>query len=80
MKKYKELSLNEIKNIVVFDKWIDVLRKELEQLLDDVSQVLSSFIINLAKRYETTLTSIEADVRVLEGKVEEHLRRMGYKW
>ncbi|WP_308780161.1 type I restriction-modification system subunit M [uncultured Clostridium sp.] len=80
IKKYVELSVDEIKDIVVNDKWIAVLVDNIEGLLDDISQILNSRILELAKRYELTMPKIESDVKILEEKVEEHLKRMGYQW
>lgn len=80
IKKYGELSVDKIKDIVVNDKWIDVVNNNIEELLDEISQNLNSEIIKLAKRYEETMSNIEGDVVLLEERVEEHLKRMGYKW
>lgn len=80
IKKYWELSVDEIKDIVVNDKWVTILTNNIEELLDGISQNLNTSIKQLAERYESTMSKIELDVKTLEEKVEEHLKRMGYQW
>lgn len=78
IKKYGELSVEEIKYIVVNDKWVAVVTNYIEELLDGISQTLNGGIIKLAKRYEVTMNKLEADVSIQEKKVQEHLKRMGF--
>lgn len=79
IKKYEELSVNEIKDIVINNKWITSLSFSIEVLLDSISQILSNKILELAKRYEIPINKIEAEVIDLEKKVLDHLKRMGFK-
>ena len=80
IKKYGELSVDEIEDIIVNDKWLTVLTKNIEEQLDGISQILNAAIVKIARRYEFTMPKIEMQVEKLEGKVEEHLKRMGYQW
>ncbi len=80
MVKYKELSENEIKEIVIQEKWMKVLSEAIEELLDGISQTLTGRIIELAKRYDEPMSQIEAEVEELTSKVDEHLKRMGFQW
>lgn len=80
IKKYGELSVEEIKDIVINDKWVSVLTNNIEEQLDGISQILNAAIVEIARRYEFTMPKIEMQVEKLEGKVEEHLKRMGYQW
>lgn len=80
MIKYKELSEEEIKEIVIQDKWMKVLLEAIEELLDGISQSLTGRIMELAKRYEEPMSQIEAEVEELTNKVDEHLKRMGFVW
>ncbi len=80
VKKYGELSVGEIKDIVVNDKWITLLSNNIEKLLEDISQKLNSSINALVKRYEDTLPKIDEDVKNLEEKVQKHMKRMGFVW
>lgn len=80
IQKYSELSIDEIRNMVVFDKWIKTLIKKLEELLDNISQILSGTIIELTENYKFPVTKINNEVKQLEDNVEQHLKRMGFKW
>lgn len=80
MKKYKELSEQEIKEIVIEDKWVKVLSQAIEELLDGISQSLTGRIVELAKRYDEPMSEIESEVEELSSKVDEHLKRMGFQW
>ena len=80
IKKYEEFTIDEIKDIVINDKWLAVLTDSLEEIFDEISQRLTGRIIGLAERYENPMPAIEKEVEYLESKVEEHLKRMGFVW
>ena len=48
--------------------------------LDRVSQALTGRIRQLAERYATPLTKLGDEVDVLAGRVDEHLKAMGFAW
>ena len=48
--------------------------------LDYVSQILTTRIRDLAKRYETPLPKLADEVDNLTAKVKDHLIKMGAKW
>jgi len=48
--------------------------------MERISYRLTSRIKELAERYEEPLPEIEKEVQELEGKVKEHLKRMGVSW
>jgi type I restriction enzyme M protein len=77
---YKLLSEEEIKEIVVNDKWILTLEVSIRTELNRVSQRLAERIKELAERYETTLTEIDHEVELLEEKVKAHLHKMDFVW
>lgn len=79
-KKYPELTENEIKEIVVQDKWLSSIEKSIKTENDRISQRLTQRIKELAERYETPMPSIANDVKDLEQKVTEHLNKMGFSW
>jgi len=79
-KKYPSVSEPEIKSLVVDDKWLAVVTKEVQATLEIVSHRLSARIKELAERYARPLPDIEANVCDLTQKVEEHLKRMGFTW
>lgn len=78
-KKYKELTEEEIKRLVIENKWFATLQKHLESEMQRISQQLTSKISSLAERYSQTLQEIDNDINSLEEKVAKHLQQMGYK-
>jgi len=79
-KKYPKLKEEEIKMLVVEDKWLAWLSTALQSELDHVSQTLTESIHELAERYVTPLPKLNEKVEILTAKVKEHLRKMGASW
>ncbi|MFN0033361.1 MAG: N-6 DNA methylase [Flavobacteriales bacterium] len=78
--KYGALSIDEIKTLVVDDKWMAQMYANVQADMQRISQRLTQRIKELAERYESTLPQIESDVKLLEEKVAAHLRQMEYAW
>ena len=78
--KYPTLSVDEIKTLVVDDKWIPALATDIQGELERVSQRLTGRIRQLAERYETPLPKLVEDVDALAARVDEYLKRMGAVW
>jgi len=78
--KYPQLTEEEIKTLVVDDKWLATLAAAVQGELDRVSQALTGRIRLLAERYALTLPQLIGDVAKLNSRVEEHLRKMGAVW
>jgi len=78
LKKYSELTTDEIKTLVVEDKWLTILSVRIEQLLTDLTQKLSQRVKEIAVRYEYTVPQLEAEQEELKNKVKQHLALMGY--
>jgi len=78
--KYPTLTEDEIKTLVVDDKWLAVLEARTRGEMDRISQTLTRRVKELAKRYGTPMPEIENEVSELEGKVNDHLERMGFSW
>ncbi len=78
--RYKALSEDEVKTLVVDDKWMTSLVFDVETELNRVSQALTEHIKELAERYATPLPMLSEEVGVLTGKVDAHLKRMGFVW
>ncbi len=76
--KYPMLTEDEIKVLVVDDKWLATLAAAVQGELDRVSQTLTGRIRQLAERYATPLPQIVDEVAVLAAKVGAHLQKMGY--
>jgi type I restriction enzyme M protein len=78
--KYPKLSGNEIKVLVVDDKWLAAIAKDIRGELDQVSRTLTGRVRILAERYETPLPILNDSVAALSARVDEHLSRMGQSW
>ena len=78
--KYKVLTEDEIKTLVVDMKWIPYIVSEVNNEMDRISHRLASRIKELAERYDETLSQLEEQVESYSEKVEKHLERMGFAW
>jgi len=76
---YGKLTEDEIKTLVVDDKWLTRIATAVQGELDRVSQTLTGRIRELAERYETPLPDAVRKVAELEQKVSGHLERMGFQ-
>ena len=76
--KYKELSEDDIKDILINDKWMPKIEEDIKGELERISYKLANRIKELYERYEETLPNIEKEVETFETKVENHLKRMGF--
>jgi type I restriction enzyme M protein len=77
---YGKLTEDEIKTLVVDDKWLAVLAATVQRELDRVSQTLTGRIRQLAERYSAPLPQIQQEVEVLAARVDQHLKKMGSVW
>ena len=78
--RYKVLTEDEIKTLVVDMKWIPYIMREVNSEMDRVSHRLASRINELAERYDETLFELEEQLKSYHEKVEKHLERMGFAW
>jgi len=78
--KYGKLTENEIKTLVVDDKWLATLAAAVQGELDRVSQTLTGRIRQLAERYATPMPQLTGEVATLTARVDEHLKKMGAVW
>ena len=77
---YPTLTVDQIKTLVVDNKWMATIERDIHTEMDRISQRLSLRIRELAQRYETPLPVQIDDVKELEKKVNAHLERMGFAW
>jgi type I restriction enzyme M protein len=77
---YPKLNINEIKTIVVEKKWMHSMAQRIHTEMDNISHRLTQRIKELAERYETPLSQLNKSVDELTAKVENHLKRMNFKW
>jgi len=78
--RYKTLSENEVKTLVVVDKWMHTIEAAVKGEIDHISQHLTNRIKELAERYESPLPLIDKEVASIESKVIAHLKNMGFVW
>ena len=78
--KYAELTIDEIKDLLVNQKWYYTIFEGIKALYVTTSHEIANRVSELADRYEDTLPSLENEVESYEAKVKAHLERMGFKW
>ena len=76
--KYKMLSEDEVKALVVDDKWLAALAASVQSELEHISQALTGRVKDLAERYAAPLPQMSDEVEALSDKVDAHLKRMGF--
>lgn len=76
--KYPELTEDEVKSLVVDDKWLTRLDADVHGEMDRISQSLTQRVKELTERYGTPLPQLSDRVTDLEEKVSGHLERMGF--
>jgi len=75
--KYFDLTEDEIKLVVINDKWFSSIRKCIQSEINNLAQQLINRIRELNDRYTEPLPEIEKEVSAYSSKVEEHLKKMG---
>jgi type I restriction enzyme M protein len=78
--KYPTLTEDDIKTLVVDDKWLATIAAAVQGELDRVSQTLTGRIRQLAERYTTPLPQLTDEVATLAARVDGHLKKMGAVW
>ncbi|MBS1951430.1 MAG: Type I restriction-modification system, DNA-methyltransferase subunit M [Cytophagales bacterium] len=77
---YPKLSKDEIKRLVIDDKWSASIGKRIQSELDKISQRLTQRIRELEERYEVPLPLQNKEADSIEKKVKAHLKKMGFTW
>jgi len=78
--KYIKLTKDEVKILVVDDKWMGTLAAVVQSELNRVSQALTERIKQLAERYSTSLPKLTEEVEALATRVNAHLKKMETTW
>ena len=79
-KKYPQLTLEEIRHLLVEGKWFAAIYSGIDASHEAVSHHLSARVTQLVERYEYTLKECEEELDQYEAKVKSHLERMGFVW
>ena len=78
--KYPQLTIEEIKHLLIEEKWFTSIYNGIDAIHSAVSHRLSKRVAELVERYEYTLKECEDEVEAYEAKVKSHLERMGFAW
>jgi type I restriction enzyme M protein len=76
--RYKKLSEQDIKDLVVEGKWMTAIEQSVKSEMERISQRLTQRVKELIERYESPLPEINKELAELEKKVTAHLAKMGY--
>ncbi len=75
---YRKLTEEDIKTLVINDKWMQIMDTAIHTEMQRISQRLTQRIKELADRYETPMPQLLDEVCLLEEKVNAHLAKMGF--
>jgi type I restriction enzyme M protein len=78
--RYRILTEDEIRTLVVEDKWMTSLENSVRSEMGRISQRLAQRTKELADRYQTPLPMLTEAVQTLTKVVDDHLEKMGFKW
>jgi type I restriction enzyme M protein len=76
---FGQLTADEVKVLVIDDKWLANLIARIDEELDRVSYALTERLRTLAERYVTPIPLLAESVEVLSGRVAGHLKAMGFQ-
>jgi len=75
-----KIPLDEIKKLVVYDKWLNRIEAGVSDEIERMTQLLANRVKTLEERYSETLPSLDKKVIDYSGRVEDHLKQMGLSW
>ncbi|MGN8295917.1 type I restriction-modification system subunit M [Helicobacter pylori] len=74
---YKNLELNEIKDLIIKDKWLNSLKNALENKILKRINAFISALNEIISSYSNSLLELDKEVKESESKVLEHLKDLG---
>ncbi|MCQ2689250.1 type I restriction-modification system subunit M [Helicobacter pylori] len=74
---YKNLELNEIKDLIIKDKWLNSLKNALENKILKRTNAFASALNTIIQTYSNSLLELDKEVKESESKVLEHLKDLG---
>ena len=78
--KYPHLSIEEIKQLIVDDKWLASLQASIVAEIERITQQLANRVKTLEERYSAPMPSLIDEVASLSSRVDDHLKKMGLAW
>ncbi|WET78670.1 type I restriction-modification system subunit M [Amycolatopsis sp. QT-25] len=79
LKKYGDLTLPEIKQLVLDDKWAAMVRDRIAGEAEALTLILVARIQQLGERYAETVGKLDVTLKMLDAKVVGYLADMGVK-
>lgn len=80
LQRYAHLTEDEIKTLVVEDKWFETVRQRTEAEVERVTRLLAGRVRILTERYGMPLPALERQREEAKRRVESHLQAMGLSW
>jgi type I restriction enzyme M protein len=77
---YPKLSIDEIKTLIVDDKWLATLQASIIAEIERVTQQMANRVKELEERYNLPLPILIKSVDTISDKVAGHLKAMGLEW
>ncbi|MEX2345569.1 MAG: type I restriction-modification system subunit M [Balneolaceae bacterium] len=77
IEQYKILTEEEVKTLVVDDKWLPNIKSQIDGEVEAISRSLTQRVNELAGRYEISVMELDEQVNEYEQKVNRHLEAMG---
>ncbi len=74
---YKNLEINEIKDLIIKDKWLKSLKNALENKIQKRINAFISALNTIISSYSNSLLELDKEVKESESKVLEHLKDLG---
>ncbi|GAA7858389.1 type I restriction-modification system subunit M [Helicobacter pylori] len=74
---YKNLEINEIKDLIIQDKWLKSLKNALENKILKRINAFTSALNEIIQTYSNSLLELDKEVKESESKVLEHLKDLG---
>ena len=80
LKQYAALTDDEVKGLVIEDKWFGTVRQQVEDEVERVTRLLADRVRTLTDRYGRPLPALEQQAVETTRRVEDHLQAMGLSW
>jgi len=80
IEKIQLLTDEEVRTLVVDDKWLPVIKGQIDGEAEAISRSLTQRVNELADRYNKAVVEINDEVAELEQRVNTHLEAMGVAW
>ncbi len=74
---YKNLEINEIKDLIIQDKWLKSLKNALENKILKRTNAFINALNGIISSYSNSLLELDKEVKESESKVLEHLKDLG---